>query len=530
MVREAEASKPQPSAVGTLAQRPTQHLLAYARDRALNGTLELDDGQGELGILVLARGRAVKARVDRASVYLGPLAYELGFVDRAALDATLAELARGEHRHGQLLLARGTITQAQLSITLMEQILRKLTHLHRMRPETTYTFYENHDGLETWPGDGPQVDPLPAIWRGVRDHVARAHLDPVLLRLGGTWRISSTAFIVNFRFDADTLELVDRLRAGMRIGEFVQKAGGSRQIAERLVFLLAITKQIEPVGEPPKMTTPPPSRPAPSASPSGTYARRISFELRTPSARNMVSSAPPMARPNPSPPPPPLTIPTRAEIAIRASTIASASLYDVLGVDRTANVEEIRAAYARLSRVWRSDRLPANLADVKEMCETVRARIDEAYRTLSNPEERTRYDLLGGSMRPMSRVDSETVYREAKVALTRSDIPSAIELCKRAHELAPEEGRYEALLAWLESQAPDQRGSSRLPEFVTRLDCIVRDDPECEEALWYRALLHRRAGDEEAAARDFTRVAVLNPKNIDAVREVRLHQMRATKK
>jgi hypothetical protein len=39
-------------------------------------------------------------------------------------------------------------------------------------------------------------------------------------------------------------------------------------------------------------------------------------------------------------------------------------------------------------------------------------------------------------------------------------------------------------------------------------------------------MLNKRVGRGEAAMRDFRRVVELNPQNIDAAREVRLHNMR----
>ena len=42
-------------------------------------------------------------------------------------------------------------------------------------------------------------------------------------------------------------------------------------------------------------------------------------------------------------------------------------------------------------------------------------------------------------------------------------------------------------------------------------------------------MLHKRAGNPHAAVKDFRKAAELNPRNIDAVREVRLHEMRSQK-
>jgi tetratricopeptide (TPR) repeat protein len=51
-------------------------------------------------------------------------------------------------------------------------------------------------------------------------------------------------------------------------------------------------------------------------------------------------------------------------------------------------------------------------------------------------------------------------------------------------------------------------------------------EPEYERALFYRGVLLKKAGRPDRAIRDFRLSAELNPKNLDAVREVRLFEMR----
>ena len=46
--------------------------------------------------------------------------------------------------------------------------------------------------------------------------------------------------------------------------------------------------------------------------------------------------------------------------------------------------------------------------------------------------------------------------------------------------------------------------------------------------MW-RGLLYKRLGMADMAMRDFRRTAELNPKNIDAAREVRLYTMRTSR-
>jgi len=66
--------------------------------------------------------------------------------------------------------------------------------------------------------------------------------------------------------------------------------------------------------------------------------------------------------------------------------------YQVLGVDRKANEDEIKRAYRKLALKYHPDRNPGD----KSAEETFK-KINEAYQVLSDPEKRARYDQLGES-------------------------------------------------------------------------------------------------------------------------------------
>lgn len=64
--------------------------------------------------------------------------------------------------------------------------------------------------------------------------------------------------------------------------------------------------------------------------------------------------------------------------------------YEVLGVARSADGKEIKAAYRKLAMTYHPDRNPGN-TEAEERFKQVNA----AYAVLSNPEKRERYDLYG---------------------------------------------------------------------------------------------------------------------------------------
>jgi tetratricopeptide (TPR) repeat protein len=70
-------------------------------------------------------------------------------------------------------------------------------------------------------------------------------------------------------------------------------------------------------------------------------------------------------------------------------------------------------------------------------------------------------------------------------------------------------------------------GTTSVTDGLKLVDESVRRNPGSDRALFYRGSLLKRAGRADEALRDFRKAAELNPKNIDAVREVRLHMIRA---
>src|SRR5437868_9274239 len=65
--------------------------------------------------------------------------------------------------------------------------------------------------------------------------------------------------------------------------------------------------------------------------------------------------------------------------------------YEVLGVSRTASIEEIKSAYRKCALKWHPDRNPENKADA----EVKFRESTEAYSVLSDPQKRQVYDTYG---------------------------------------------------------------------------------------------------------------------------------------
>jgi tetratricopeptide (TPR) repeat protein len=232
----------------------------------------------------------------------------------------------------------------------------------------------------------------------------------------------------------------------------------------------------------------------------------------------------------------------RAEIEQRVAFIDSEDYFQMLGVGREAQAEELKAAYFALVKLWHPDRLPRDLASMKSHVARVFGRLTEAYQTLTDSTQRADYVRVlgegGGTPEDQEKitrtVDAALEFQKAEILLKKQDLAGAEDLTRRAAESDPEQPDYQALLAWIQAlrrgdppPLTEGKTTSHYDDLIEKLDVILRNEPRYERALFYRGMLLKRSGRLEPAIRDFRLAAEINPKNIDAVREVRLYQMRA---
>jgi len=85
-----------------------------------------------------------------------------------------------------------------------------------------------------------------------------------------------------------------------------------------------------------------------------------------------------------------------------------------------------------------------------------------------------------------------------------------------------------ALAAWAAARA-GEAAEEVLRTTLPAFDKACRTDTYSERAHFFRGVVHKRLGGSAAAFRDFTRVTQINPKHVDAQREIRIFEMRARK-
>lgn len=522
-----------PTAAGSLESAPLLNLLIYSLDNHLSGTLVLEEpAVGYKHAISFEDGTPCKVKTAEVVQYLGHVLVELGAIEEEVRARTFEDAAAAGELHGLILLRDGYIDEATLRVGLREQLARQIVYLAGRPAHTLYGYYDGVDLLERWAGPALRGRPLNVIWRVIEARAEPSRVADVVKRLGDREiRLHNDAPIQRFHFGRQEKSLIELLRAKPQpLGELVSRDIAEPAHVERLIYALTITRQIElgshilPLG-----VDEPPSSIRPVAMPQAPAFGDTAYPLRG----SGVSGAMQSVRPTPSPSPVAVEAPEiaefRAEIMERGGR-ESDTHYEVLGLPRDVAPADIQPAFLALAKKWHPDRLPAELANVKEAATRIFGRMSEASQVLSDPMLRREYDSklrrAGREAEEQEHVQrvlrAATALQKADVFMKRNNLAAAEVEAQKALADDPDQSDCIALVAWLDAQKPD----ANLENCIKQLDRAIMIQPSSVRAHWYRGQLYKRLGRTGRAIRDFRSVVEKDPRHTDALRELRLYQMR----
>lgn len=433
-------------------------------------------------------GKIAVVRTSEPVAYLGGVLYELGLIDMPTLNETLHEVASAKRLHGDVLVERGAITRERLDEGLAEQTFRKVHHLFTLSDDTQWSFRDDVDELaNARDEDRPFVDTWKAIWRGLRDQPPAPHVRRTLAKVQGEIHLRDLSAVRRFGFSPEELAVCERLHAQAATPERVVTT--SRLSVDRttsLIYLLALARCIARVQQRPLGPV----------------------DLGAAGVREL------------------------------AARIDAEDAHTALGVRADAGVEAARAAYLRLARLWHPDKLPADLAEVRAECSHIFVRLGDAHRAIADTPMLKHADaVLRASGAPPGMAANDSIapppserptMRDVDAALARKDLATAETMARTLTSAGNDGPSARAVIAWCACGA--DAGSTADPGAMQRtlaaLDKLLTADPECVRALFYRGRILQRLGRTDTAMRDYRKVVRLDPRHVDAQREVRLYDIR----
>ena len=514
------SSVPQPMAEGTLSATPLGHVLLSIQKKGLSGTLAIwpdDERPGQDRILFRAGAPATSRFIDPAT----------------------------DLEHG-------------------------LLHLFSRRT-APYAFYEADlvgDGEGTLRGT---VDIFSLIAHALRADVPKDAVVRVIRKLGaGAQRIKSGAPLARFSLQANEVAFVELMRAEPAAAGTLVEQFGDPKVAQRMLYLLAITECLEPYvrgsqqklravrhATPPKRRASTPPGPRVSLRPPGGLPSRDRYstppterESGLPGADSVLpaslSNLPPsrtlsgeIVAPRSLPPaPPPNLSPELSkrweEVSRVVAMMDRQNYFEMLGVRESAEGKEIRKKYMRVAKIWHPDRLPSELSALRPWVEEIFHLFTVANDTLSDTTKRVDYQkavMQGGGTPEAERklnvmVEAAINFQKVDVLVKRRRYDEAAKICDAAMSVVRKEADYPAMKAWillLRDGVEEEEIANEIRDLLKRTFTI---NPDHVHGHFVRAHFLKRQGQHDKALKHFKRVARLDPRNLEAVREVRIGSMR----
>ncbi len=129
-------------------------------------------------------------------------------------------------------------------------------------------------------------------------------------------------------------------------------------------------------------------------------------------------------------------------------------IYKILGVEKSASIDEIRARYLALTRENHPDRY--HTAEEQRSAEQRFQDITEAYNILKNPRLRREYDKdYGKSEQILSGEEAERFYKIALRHINDKKYYEAVQMLEQAIKLRNDDGRFYNELAKVQLNNPN---------------------------------------------------------------------------
>jgi len=511
-------------AEGTLSATPFGHVLLSIQKKGLSGTLAIwpdDDRAGQDRILFRAGAPAVGRFLDPA-----------------------ADLERG---------------------------LLSIFH----RDKGPYAFYEADLIGDSEGALRGQVDVLALIATALRGDVPKDAMTRVIRKLGlERQRVKKGAPLSRLALQSNEMAFVELMRAEPATAAILIEQFGDPKVAQRMLYLLAITECLEPYRpvsqqklkavsssseRTQRASTPPGARR--STRSSGSMLPPKGRGSSPPGARDSfppggdsvlpasLSNLPPaktlsgeIVAPRSLPGDPPAALGPELkdrweEVARVIGMMDRQNYFEMLGVKESADTNEISKKYMTLAKKWHPDRMPPELSQLRPWVEEIFHLFTVASDTLGDTKKRVEYQravMQGGGTPESERklnvmVEAAINFQKVDVLVKRRRYDDAIEICDQAMSVVRKEADYPAMKAWILLLRDGIENEGVADEIRNLLRKTFAINTDHVHGHFVRAHFLKRQGDHDKALKHFKKVAKLDPKNLEALREVRIGNMRRSR-
>jgi tetratricopeptide (TPR) repeat protein len=536
---------------GDLSRTPLAALLLEAFNLRASGVLSVQH-DGGTSRLYLRAGAPVGAQVFTGFRPLGMLLLQEGLIDIEALSRSLQQMAETGRPQGEILVGMGVVSRADVDRALQEQqagYFRLIAALDA----GAYSF-DAASALPEWTRTtllSPLRTIVDALERPQASGLVSSALHPAAqggIRLGAGYAVAAP----EFRWTEEERALVARLGRPTRLDEFLAPSPVPAERAQAILAALLLLGLAAPAierptpaseagpGMPAGQVAPPvqePPTPAPAARRSDPAEARARRQRLLQRAMSNIGVGPFGGRPQapgggPAPTPPGASgasgASSTADASLRKALLAVAprakekSLFARLGLPEGASRDDVKNAYLQLAKGFHPDRFAGtDLADLEETVKEFFTAVNEAYEVLSDDRRRAEYFAAQHGAAREREEAARVDHAKGDACLRTGDVVRARGFFEAAHRTDPRP-EYRASIALtfaFDAQNRDLRRARTLVEESLR-------EGQTSRALYVAGFIARLEGDLRAAEDSQRKAVEIDPKNLDAAKELRALQSR----
>jgi curved DNA-binding protein CbpA len=228
--------------------------------------------------------------------------------------------------------------------------------------------------------------------------------------------------------------------------------------------------------------------------------------------------------------------PRHAELMALADQLRARDAYEVLGVTRGASESDVKSAYERLAARAHPDRFRDGSQALRALAEEVFGRVRAAYDTLNDPREKQIQAITSKKLerKEQERQKSERAFqaeverRKGEMALTGRSYEAALAHFGKALELYPDEGDHHAYYGYV-LHLCHPGDAAMAAEAMEHIKRGIKLASHREKPYLFLGRLNKAVGRADQAEKMFVRAIQIEPDCLEAIRELRLIQMRREK-
>ena len=479
---------------GSLQDLPLPALLHHLHGLRATGVLQLANGKKRKWIQ-LRDGYPRAVRSNLINECLGNFLVRDGKISQAAF-AESRRRTRPGRLQGEILIAMEILSEEEIAAGLRAQADEKLFEAFSWQ-SGTYRF-EQGASLERANTLGVERSPANLILRGVRERFPLKLIEEYICSHADCFLAPAESPFYQFQevdLDPEHEELLASLDGTRRLAEFLKAdADLKRTLYAMLAFGLLELRG----GELPSGKRPP---------------RR---EARLP--QDVKSED------------------LRARLTAQVDQMRNQNYFEILGVDDSATEEQLRAAFEKRAAHLHPDQYRRSGEAVAHLASEVFAQLNQAYQTLADPRRCSEYVLdqrkgerdAERQKKSEQALEAEVRFQEGQRLLAQRAYERALVVFGRALELYPDAGEYHAHYGWtLHLCHPDQPDIAY--EAIEHVRRGIKLAGQRETSYLFLGRLCKVIGRVEVAERMFARAVQLEPGCVEALRELRLINLRQHK-